>query len=206
MLLLLQDAHRALELLEDYCNRLNSPGDKQLRIAIEKLIFIFKSSLFQALLDIQEFYEAILLDDNTDANAKALAVLRIADKWLENAPLPNGASVSTRSMTVIYKRWFMTAGFFVRFGQSNPNLEYKNGGLMVQVGSGAGGPSPIAGSTAFNAAKKSPSFHSNRSENMSVEDRSRSQSQNKLAIPCYDDHWTYEQITLERVSASGCGE
>lgn len=40
------------------------------------------------LLDIQEFYEAILLDDNKDANSKALAVLRIADKWLENSPLP----------------------------------------------------------------------------------------------------------------------
>ena len=44
------DAHRALELLEDYCTRLTSPNDKQLRIAIEKVIYIFKSSLFQALL------------------------------------------------------------------------------------------------------------------------------------------------------------
>jgi disks large protein 1 len=87
-ILFLLDAHRALELLEEYCSRLTSPSDKQLRIAIEKIIYIFKSSLFQALLDIQEFYEAILLDDNKDSNAKALAVLRIADKWLENAPLP----------------------------------------------------------------------------------------------------------------------
>lgn len=44
------DAHRALELLEDYCQRLSSPADKQLRIAIEKVIYVFKSSLFQALL------------------------------------------------------------------------------------------------------------------------------------------------------------
>ena len=44
------DAHRALELLEEYCARLSSPADKQLRIAIEKVIYIFKSSLFQALL------------------------------------------------------------------------------------------------------------------------------------------------------------
>ena len=88
-----EDAHRALELLEDYCTRLTSPADKQLRIAIEKVIYIFKSSLFQALLDIQEFYEAILLDENKDVNSKALAVLRIADKWLENAPLP-AATVS----------------------------------------------------------------------------------------------------------------
>jgi hypothetical protein len=33
-----------------------------------------------------------LLDESKDANSKALAVLRIADKWLENAPLPNAAS------------------------------------------------------------------------------------------------------------------
>lgn len=94
------DAHRALELLEDYCARLTSPNDKQLRIAIEKLIYIFKSSLFQALLDIQEFYEAILLDDTKDANSKALAVLRIADKWLENTPMP-GQDFATRNGLVV---------------------------------------------------------------------------------------------------------
>jgi hypothetical protein len=44
--------------------------------------------------DIQEFYEAVLLDDNKDADSKALAVLRIADKWLENAPLPAAINVS----------------------------------------------------------------------------------------------------------------
>ncbi len=93
------DAHRALELLEDYCSRLTAPTDKQLRIAIEKVIYIFKSSLFQALLDIQEFYEAILLDDSKDANTKALAVLRIAEKWVENAPLP-GQEFVTRNGTV----------------------------------------------------------------------------------------------------------
>ena len=43
--------------------------------------------------DIQEFYEAVLLDDNKDADSKALAVLRIADKWLENAPLPAAINV-----------------------------------------------------------------------------------------------------------------
>ncbi len=46
------DAHRALELLETYCLNLNSPTDKHLRIAIERLINIFKSNLFQALLGI----------------------------------------------------------------------------------------------------------------------------------------------------------
>ena len=44
------DAHRALELLEDYCSQLNSSSDKQLKLAIERLINVFKSKLFQALL------------------------------------------------------------------------------------------------------------------------------------------------------------
>lgn len=51
-----KDAHKALELLEDYCSRLTSPNDKQLRIAIEKIIYIFKSSLFQALLGVASFF------------------------------------------------------------------------------------------------------------------------------------------------------
>ncbi|XP_043508404.1 disks large 1 tumor suppressor protein-like [Frieseomelitta varia] len=43
-------AHRALELLEDYHAKLTRPQDKQLRLAIERVIRIFKSRLFQALL------------------------------------------------------------------------------------------------------------------------------------------------------------
>ncbi|XP_072162341.1 disks large 1 tumor suppressor protein-like isoform X3 [Bemisia tabaci] len=45
-----QEAHRALELLEDYHAKLTRPQDKQLRLAIERVIRIFKSRLFQALL------------------------------------------------------------------------------------------------------------------------------------------------------------
>lgn len=44
------EAHRALELLEDYHSKLIKPQDKQLRLAIERVIKIFKSRLFQALL------------------------------------------------------------------------------------------------------------------------------------------------------------
>ncbi|KYN02229.1 Elongation of very long chain fatty acids protein 4 [Cyphomyrmex costatus] len=46
----LLQAHRALELLEDYHAKLTRPQDKQLRLAIERVIRIFKSRLFQALL------------------------------------------------------------------------------------------------------------------------------------------------------------
>ena len=44
------DAHRALELLEDYHTRLTKSQDKPLKTAIERVIRIFKSRLFQALL------------------------------------------------------------------------------------------------------------------------------------------------------------
>lgn len=44
------DAHRALELLEEYHAQLKDPADKPLRTAIERIIRIFRSRLFQALL------------------------------------------------------------------------------------------------------------------------------------------------------------
>ncbi|XP_063625261.1 disks large 1 tumor suppressor protein isoform X1 [Cydia splendana] len=76
-----QEAHRALELLEDYHSKLVKPNDRQLRLAIERVIRIFKSRLFQALLDIQEFYELTLLDDTKSIQQKTAETIRIANKW-----------------------------------------------------------------------------------------------------------------------------
>ncbi|XP_038214605.1 disks large 1 tumor suppressor protein-like [Zerene cesonia] len=76
-----QEAHRALELLEDYHSKLIKPQDRQLRLAIERVIRIFKSRLFQALLDIQEFYELTLLDDTKSIQQKTAETIRIANKW-----------------------------------------------------------------------------------------------------------------------------
>uniref|UniRef100_A0A8C4S815 L27-1 domain-containing protein n=1 Tax=Erpetoichthys calabaricus TaxID=27687 RepID=A0A8C4S815_ERPCA len=45
-----QDAARALVLLEDYCSKLQKPEEQQLKTAIQRVMLIFKSSLFQALL------------------------------------------------------------------------------------------------------------------------------------------------------------
>ncbi|PIO63553.1 PDZ/DHR/GLGF domain protein [Teladorsagia circumcincta] len=56
----LDQAYRALELLEEYHALLIHPGDDELRVAIERVITTFKNSLFQALLDLQEFYEETL--------------------------------------------------------------------------------------------------------------------------------------------------
>ncbi|XP_027875146.1 discs large homolog 1-like protein isoform X13 [Xiphophorus couchianus] len=57
-----KDAQRALLLLEEYRNKLNHTEDRQLRLSIQRVIDIFQSNLFQALIDIQEFYEVTLSD------------------------------------------------------------------------------------------------------------------------------------------------
>ncbi|KAM8771199.1 disks large homolog 1 isoform 5-T5 [Rhynchonycteris naso] len=58
-----QDTQRALHLLEEYRSKLSQAEDRQLRSSIERVINIFQSNLFQALIDIQEFYEVTLLDN-----------------------------------------------------------------------------------------------------------------------------------------------
>lgn len=93
-----QEAHRALELLEDYHSRLSSPQDRALRSAIERVIRIFKSRLFQALLDIQEFYELTLLDDSKSIQQKTAETLLIASKWEQDNAVKaseNGTTTTT---------------------------------------------------------------------------------------------------------------
>ncbi|XP_077197445.1 disks large homolog 2 isoform X9 [Paroedura picta] len=76
-----KDTDRALALLEDYCKKLRKPEEKQLKRAIKKVMGIFKSSLFQALLDIQEFYEVTLLDSQKTCQQKIEEVNQVAEKW-----------------------------------------------------------------------------------------------------------------------------
>ncbi|XP_072540277.1 disks large homolog 1 isoform X12 [Salminus brasiliensis] len=61
-----KDTQRALKLLEEYRSKLSQTEDPQLRHSIERVINIFQSSLFQALIDIQEFYEVSLQDKQDD--------------------------------------------------------------------------------------------------------------------------------------------
>ncbi|KAL1022858.1 hypothetical protein UPYG_G00033390 [Umbra pygmaea] len=60
-----KDAQRALLLMEEYKTKLGQTDDRQLRQSLEKVINIFQSNLFQALIDIQEFYEVTLQDGQT---------------------------------------------------------------------------------------------------------------------------------------------
>ncbi|XP_043098753.1 disks large homolog 1 isoform X24 [Puntigrus tetrazona] len=60
-----KDAQRALLLLDEYRTKLSQTGDPHLRHSIERVISIFQSQLFQALIDIQEYYEVSLQDNES---------------------------------------------------------------------------------------------------------------------------------------------
>lgn len=79
-----KDTERALSLLEDYCSKLQDPSERQLRLAIEKVISMFKSHLFQALIDIQEFYEVTLLSSHIDYEEKISELNHVAELWEKN--------------------------------------------------------------------------------------------------------------------------
>ncbi|XP_053421000.1 disks large homolog 1 isoform X3 [Nycticebus coucang] len=79
-----QDTQRALLLLEEYRSKLSQTEDRQLRSSIERVINIFQSNLFQALIDIQEFYEVTLLD-----NPKCI------DRSKQSEPIQTIQSVNT---------------------------------------------------------------------------------------------------------------
>lgn len=54
-----------------------------------RVIRIFKSRLFQALLDVQEFYELTLMDETKSTNVKTAEALHMASRW-EIAGPPGG--------------------------------------------------------------------------------------------------------------------
>ncbi|KAE8603732.1 hypothetical protein XENTR_v10014450 [Xenopus tropicalis] len=87
-----QDTQRALTLLEEYRCKLHQTEDKQLRKSIERVIGIFQSNLFQALIDIQEFYEVTLLDNpKSSDNAKPTEPVQTINTW-EYSSLPNSTA------------------------------------------------------------------------------------------------------------------
>ncbi|XP_056417335.1 disks large homolog 2 isoform X1 [Hyla sarda] len=86
-----KDTERALSLLEEYCSKLIKPEERPLRQAIEKVICMFKSNLFQALIDIQEFYEVMLLSSHIDYEEKISELNHVAELWEKNNSLSAGA-------------------------------------------------------------------------------------------------------------------
>ncbi|XP_028609621.1 disks large homolog 1 isoform X3 [Grammomys surdaster] len=89
-----QDTQRALHLLEEYRSKLSQTEDRQLRSSIERVITIFQSNLFQALIDIQEFYEVTLLDNPKCVDhSKQCEPVQPMNTW-EIASLPSTAVTS----------------------------------------------------------------------------------------------------------------
>nr|XP_031537272.1 disks large homolog 2 isoform X6 [Vicugna pacos] len=76
-----KDTDRALSLLEEYCKKLRKPEEQQLKGAVKKVMGIFQSSLFQALLDIQEFYEVTLLNSQKSCEQKIEEANQVAQRW-----------------------------------------------------------------------------------------------------------------------------
>ncbi|WKY11444.1 hypothetical protein Q1695_003201 [Nippostrongylus brasiliensis] len=89
------EAYRALELLEEYHALLTRPGDDELRLAIERVITTFKNSLFQALLDLQEFYEETLLNERKTVLQKIAESQEVARRLDTNPPF--GATSVSRT-------------------------------------------------------------------------------------------------------------
>ncbi|XP_041498312.1 disks large homolog 2 isoform X5 [Microtus oregoni] len=92
-----KDTDRALSLLEDYCKKLRKPEEQLLKNAVQRVMSVFKSSLFQALLDIQEFYEVTLLNSHKSCEQKIKEANQVAQKWektLVHDPCRDGLQTS----------------------------------------------------------------------------------------------------------------
>lgn len=80
--------------MEEYRSKLSQTEDRQLRSSIERVINIFQSNLFQALIDIQEFYEVTLLDNPKCVDhSKQCEPVQPVNTW-EIASLPSTAVTS----------------------------------------------------------------------------------------------------------------
>ncbi|XP_065115145.1 disks large homolog 2 isoform X10 [Paramisgurnus dabryanus] len=84
-----RDTARAIRLLEDYCSKLKKPEEQPLKTAIIRVMGILKSSLFQALVDIQEFYEVTLLNSQKSCEQKLVEVVHMAEQWEHTATNSN---------------------------------------------------------------------------------------------------------------------
>lgn len=173
-----QDAHRALELLELYHVRLTKPQDRLLRSAIERVIHIFKGRLFQALLDIQEYYELTLLNDTKSVQQKVQETMEIVSKWEIEPPI-----ISNQMMTP-------SSNYSEEpLPPPPPEVVYQQINKITEPKS--------------SAAQSTKAFE----QNSQVDDVSkafettvtRSDQMNGTA-----DEWEYEEITLER-GATGLG-
>ncbi|XP_047017070.1 disks large homolog 2 isoform X10 [Ictalurus punctatus] len=95
-----RDTARALGLLEDYCSKLKKPEEQQLKAAVLRVMGIFRSSLFQALIDIQEFYEVTLLNSQKSCEQKLEEVKHMAEQCESSSASPGFPNTHPRPACV----------------------------------------------------------------------------------------------------------
>jgi hypothetical protein len=103
-----QDVHRALQLLEEYRRNLTDADSEELREALTKAIVAIRSRLFQALLDIHDFYSYTLESNAKTTETKTEETLHLAEKW-ENHPPPvpaETAQLAAKSLDARVSRVF----------------------------------------------------------------------------------------------------
>lgn len=131
-----KDAQRALLLLEEYRARLNHTEDRQLRHSIQRVIEIFQSNLFQALIDIQEFYEVTLLDSQRWAEPSKGAEPGVPINLWDFSSLqsPTGTSETLPSLSTSIEKYRHHDEDSSPQDQSSPQLTEEAGGPeLVQV-------------------------------------------------------------------------
>ncbi|XP_029942527.1 disks large homolog 1-like, partial [Salarias fasciatus] len=84
-----KDTARALGLLEEFCSELKTPEEQQLKTAVHRVMSVFQSRLFDALLDIQEFYEATLLNSQKSCDQKLQETNSMASRWQQSLSAHN---------------------------------------------------------------------------------------------------------------------
>ncbi|XP_027875147.1 discs large homolog 1-like protein isoform X14 [Xiphophorus couchianus] len=131
-----KDAQRALLLLEEYRNKLNHTEDRQLRLSIQRVIDIFQSNLFQALIDIQEFYEVTLSDSQrwaeSSRGAEPGVPLHLWD--LSSLQSPTGTSETLPSLSTSIEKYRHHDEDSSPQDQSSPPLTEEGAGPeLVQI-------------------------------------------------------------------------
>ncbi|XP_062261249.1 discs large homolog 1-like protein isoform X10 [Platichthys flesus] len=130
-----KDAQRALLLLEEYRAKLNHTEDRQLRHSIQRVIDIFQSNLFQALIDIQEFYEVTLLDSQRWAeSSKEADPMAPVNLWdFSSLQSTTVTSDTLPSLSTSIEKYRHHDEDLSPQDQSSPQLTEEGGPELVQV-------------------------------------------------------------------------
>uniref|UniRef100_A0A0N4ZJA6 Disks large homolog 1 n=1 Tax=Parastrongyloides trichosuri TaxID=131310 RepID=A0A0N4ZJA6_PARTI len=122
------EVHRVLEQLEEYHSKLNSNSQNvELKIAIEKIISMFKTSLIQTLLDINEFYNDTLINTRKSHLQKIDEAKRMAERWSPSFPSSSNNNNSLNSLSnewhteqIVFEKGQIGLGLSITGGLDQP--------------------------------------------------------------------------------------